>query len=76
MTDSLITDREAEEIVSLPSGVAAKIRTPLLVIFGILVVVIATLLVMVLLSLRGSRTGWESILPFLNQRSSQGLQTN
>ena len=75
-SESLITDQEAEEVVALPSGVAAQIRTPMLVVLGVLIVVIATLLVLMLLSLRGSRTGWETILPFLNQDSSQSLQTN
>lgn len=75
-SDSLITLEEADDIVSAPRGMAEQLRTPMLVILGVLVVVIATLLIMMLLSLRGSRTGWESILPFLNQKPTTDLQTD
>lgn len=74
--ESLITPTEAEEIVAVPSGVAAKMRIPLMLILGTLLVVVATLLIMILLSLRGSRTGWESIFPSLDQNKTEVLQTN
>ena len=73
---SLITAKEADEIVGAPVGAAQMVRTPLLIVLGILIVTVATLLVLVLLSLRGSRTGWESVLPFLDKNTTQSLQTN
>ena len=75
-TDSLITIKEAEEVVSAPTGPAQALRTPMLIILGALLVVVATLIILMLLSLRGSRTGWESVLPFLDKSPTQSLQTN
>ncbi|MDP3993333.1 MAG: hypothetical protein Q8Q05_03940 [bacterium] len=76
MAESLITLREADEIVSAPTGAAKQLRTPLMIILGVLMIIVATLLVLLLLSLWGSRTGWESILPFLNSEPLNSLQTN
>lgn len=73
---SLITLQEADEIVSAPTGAAKQLRTPMMVILGALMIVIATLLILVVLSLIGSRTGWESILPFLDSQPTNSLQTN
>jgi len=74
--DSLITPTEAAEIAAVPAGVAAKMRIPLIIILGGLIIVAATLLIMILFSLRGSRTGWESILPFLESKPIETLRTN
>ena len=74
--ESLITIQEAEEVVSAPTGVAQAMRTPLLLFLGALIIVIATLLILLLISLKGSRTGWESVLPFLDKTSTESLQTN
>ena len=71
---SLITAAEAEEIVGAPTRPVQRIRTPLLIFTGTLMVVVATLVLLVLLSLGNSRTGWESILPFLDQSPIQSLQ--
>ena len=73
---SLITVKEAEAVVSAPTGAAQMLRTPMLIILGALIIGVATLLILLLLSLRGSRTGWESVLPFLDQKPTPGLQTN
>lgn len=73
---SLITLQEADKIVSAPTGAAKQLRTPMMVILGALMIVIATLLILVVLSLIGSRTGWESILPFLDSEPINSLQTN
>jgi len=75
-SDSLITIKEADEVVSAPTGPAQALRIPMLVILGALLVVVATLLILLLLSLRGTRTGWESVLPFLDKSPTQSLQTN
>ncbi|MEK7535198.1 MAG: hypothetical protein AAB613_00685 [Patescibacteria group bacterium] len=75
-SDSLITVQEVEEIVSAPTGAAKQLRTPLMIIFGSLLIVIATLLILLVLSLRGSRTGWESVLPFLDSKPLDSLQIN
>jgi len=75
--DSLITTKEADEVVGAPTGGIHRFRTPLLIILGALLVAVATLLILLLLSLRGSRTGWESIFPFLDKNpATQSLQTN
>ena len=74
---SLITVQEAEKVVGSPAtGTANQLRTPLMVILGALMIVVATLLILLLLSLRGSRTGWQSILPFLDSQPVKSLQTN
>lgn len=75
-SDSLITVQEAEEIVSAPTGAAKQLRTPLMVILGALMIIIATLLILLILSLRGSKTGWQSILPFLDSKPTDSLQIN
>lgn len=74
--DSLITVQEADEIVSAPTGAAKQFRAPMMIILGALLVIIATLLILLVLSVRGSRTGWQSILPFLNSKPVDSLQTN
>ena len=74
--ESLITSTEADEVVAVPQGVAAKLRIPLMIILGSLLIVAATLLVMIIFSLKGSRTGWEAILPFLDSKSVETLRTN
>ncbi len=76
MSDSLITVQEAEEIVSAPTGVAKQLRAPLMIILGALMIIIATLLILLFLSLRGSSTGWQTILPFLDSKPLDSLQTN
>ncbi len=76
MADALITVQEAEEVISAPTGAAKQLRAPLMIILGVLLVGVATLLVLLILSLRGSRTGWESVLPFLNSRPLETLQIN
>ncbi|MCR4277633.1 MAG: hypothetical protein NUV80_01520 [Candidatus Berkelbacteria bacterium] len=73
-SDSLITLQEAEEVVSAPTGVAKQLRAPLMIILGALMIAVATLLILLILSLRGSRTGWQSILPFLDSKPTDGLQ--
>ena len=75
-SDSLITVQEAAEVVSAPTGVAKQLRAPLMVIFGALMIIIATLFILLFLSLRGSRTGWQSILPFLDSKPLDSLQIN
>lgn len=75
-SDSLITVQEAEEIISVSTGTANQLRIPLMIILGTLMIVVATLLVLMMLSLRGSRTGWEAILPFLDSQPLDSLQIN
>jgi hypothetical protein len=75
-SDSLITVQEAEEVVSAPTGIAKQLRAPLMVILGALMIIIATLLILLFLSMRGSRTGWQSVFPFLDSKPLDSLQTN
>lgn len=62
---SLITDDEADAVIKHQGGNLVVYRGPLLVISGIIVAITLTLLIMILLSLRGTETGLSSILPFL-----------
>jgi len=63
---SLITDDEAEAVIKQQGGNLVVYRGPLMVVSGIIIVITLTLLVMILLSLRGAKPGLDSILPFLN----------
>lgn len=72
--ESLITDDEAEEVIKNQGGALVVHRLPFMIITGFIVVVSLTLLIMIFLSLRGTKTGLGSLLPFLNNSSSsQGL---
>lgn len=75
-SNSLITVQEAEEVVSAPTGIAKQLRAPLMIILGALMIIIATLLILLFLSLRGSKTDWQSILPFLDSKPMDSLQIN
>lgn len=75
-SDSFITVQEADEVVSAPTGAVKQLRTPLMITLGALMIVVATLLILLLLSLRGSRTGLQSILPFLGSKQLDSLQIN
>lgn len=72
--ESFITLEEADEVIVAPR--TAPKRTVLMVILGLLLVVIATFVIIILISLRNSRTGWEAVLPFLDKNEIQTLQTN
>jgi hypothetical protein len=68
MSEALITVDEAEEVVQLRTGPASALRAPLMAVLAILIVAVMTLLVMLIMSLSGSRTGLETLLPFLDTR--------
>ena len=71
---SLISVAEAEEVAKpAPMSFLTHTRIPLMVVVGIIAVVTATLLIMTLLSLRGSRTGLSTILPFLDKDQTSTL---
>lgn len=74
--DSLITPDEAEEVADHKVGFSRTYRAILMVIVGTLAVATATILIMLLLSLRGSRTGLEAIFPFLGASKQESLQVN
>lgn len=71
---ALITAAEAEEVIQVKTGPFSALRTPMLVILGITIVIVVTLLIMLALSLRGSRTGIEALVPFLDKKPVQTLQ--
>lgn len=75
--EALISFEEAEQlaVAHKKSGVASS-RTVLLATTGIIITVVATLLILTLLSLRGAKTGLSTILPFLDRAPPRTLQVN
>lgn len=74
MTESLITSTEAEEVVEAKTGPFAVLRTPMLIILGLAIIATATMLVVIIMSLRGAETGLEAALPFLDREPVKSLQ--
>lgn len=74
MPESLITIDEAEEVVQVKTGPASALRTPLLIVLGFAIIAVMTVLIMLVISLTGSRTGLESLLPFLETKQVERLQ--
>jgi len=64
----LITTDEAQQVAEL--GLALRYRTVWLVLLGTLIVLVATLLVMILLSSRGVATGLGELLPHFGGTSN------
>ncbi|HUD20827.1 MAG TPA: hypothetical protein VMQ44_02045 [Candidatus Saccharimonadales bacterium] len=69
----LITSDEADEVVQVSSGGASALRNPVLIIVGVVMVVAFTLLVMIILSLKGVKTGLGA-LPGFGSTSGTTLQ--
>ena len=76
MNESLITVQEADEIVSVQGGATQQLRVPMMLVLGVLLVIIATLLVLLVISLFDYETGWQSVLPFLESKPLESLQIN
>lgn len=72
---ALITVAEAEEVIQAKTGPLSVLRTPMLILLGLAAVGIMTLLIMLVMSLRGSRTGIEAAVPFLDKKTVETLQT-
>ncbi len=72
--NALITVAEAEEVIQVKTGPFSVLRTPMMIILGLAIVAIVTLLIMLVLSLRGSRTGIEAAVPFLDKTTIEDLQ--
>ncbi len=72
---ALITVAEAEEVIQVKTGPFSVLRTPMLILLGAAIVGILTLLILLIMSLRGSRTGIEAAVPFLDKKSVETLQT-
>jgi hypothetical protein len=72
---SLISVNEAEN-VAIYGAKATPIRIPLMLVLGLIMIIVFTLLVMLLLSLRGANTGLSAIFPFLDRNQIQTLQLN
>ena len=60
----LITSDEADEVAQVSAGGASALRNPMLIIVGVVMVVAFTLVVMIILSLRGVKTGLGSLPGF------------
>ena len=69
---SLITDVEAEEVIK-KQGALVVHRLPLMIISIVIIVASLTLLIMILMSLKGANTGLETILPFLKKPTTNNL---
>lgn len=75
--EALISFEEAEQVaVAKQRSPLATSRTLMMAITGVLAIIVLTLLVMTLLSLRGSKTGLSTILPFLDRVQPRTLQLN
>jgi len=72
--EALITVDEAEEVIQERTGPLSVLRTPMLIILAVVIVGIVTLLIMLVMSLRGSRTGLEAALPFLDKTEVESLR--
>ncbi len=71
---ALITAAEAEEVIQVKTGPFGALRLPMLLVLGAAIVGIVTLLILLILSLRGSRTGIEAAVPFLDKKPVETLQ--
>lgn len=71
---SLITLDEAEEVVKAQEAPLVTHRTILLVIVGALMALLVTILIMLILSLRGATVGVERLIPSTQTRSNDSLQ--
>jgi len=71
--ESLITSQEAEEVVAVRTS---PWRSSVLIISGLVMLLVATLLVLILLSVFRGGTGLDALLPFLNQDTGSNLQFN
>lgn len=72
--ESLITVDEAQKIVADQGRAVVMYRNPLMILVGGIFLTCSVLLIMVVLSLRGAKTGLGSVLPFLDNQQTQGLQ--
>lgn len=72
--ETLISIDEAEEVVQTRTGPFTALRTPILIAVGACIIVVFSLFVMIILSLRGARTGVEAALPFLDKQAIETLQ--
>lgn len=72
---ALITVAEADEVVQVKTGPLSALRIPMLIFLAVALIGIATLLIMLLMSLRGSRTGIEAAVPFLDKKTVETLRT-
>jgi hypothetical protein len=72
--ESLITVDEAEEVVQAKTGPMSALRVPLMVFLAVTIVAALTLLILVIMSLRGAQTGLEAALPFLDKKPTESLR--
>lgn len=76
-TDALISFEEAEQLATAKEkSPLHSSRTLLMLVTGTLSIIVLTLLIMTLLSLRGAKTGLSTILPFLDSSKQRTLQVN
>lgn len=71
---SLITLDEVQDLTEKDPPLAKKFHLPLIVIVGLGIIAVFVLVVMILVSLRGSRTGFETLLPFLDKEGPKALE--
>jgi len=71
---SLITPNEAEEVVEAQKSRLSLLRTPLMILVGLIMASVLTLLIMTLFSLKGVKTGLEGTLPIFGSKPSRSLQ--
>ena len=69
----LITPDEAEEVAQAAGGGVSTLRNPLLIVVGVIMVIAFTLIVMIILSLKGVKTGLGNV-PGFGSSSSTTLQ--
>lgn len=75
--EALISFEEAEQLgVTQNKSARNNSRVILIALVGLLTIIVFTLLVMTLLSLRGAKTGLSTIFPFLDNEPPRTLQIN
>jgi hypothetical protein len=74
--NSLITADEAESVIKNEGGALVVHRLPLMIITGTITVISLTLVVMIVLSVTGTKTGLGAVLPFLEKPNNQNLILN
>jgi len=72
---ALITVAEADEVIQVKTGPFSALRLPMLIILAATIVGILTLLILLIMSLRGARTGIEAAVPFLDKKTVETLRT-
>ena len=68
-SEPLLTTEEAQEVVAADNGLSGRLRIPMMVVLGLVIVTVVTLLVLIVVSFVQANSGLDTIFPFLQQKS-------